>query len=124
MKVAYPTSHADAMALSHQQTTADVVKMNRLRDAMRDSSQVDFLYDGKLRVVEVHAIGTSTKDGSLVMRGFQVGGQASRPLPQWTLFSVGKMEILQTIATPSAAPREGYAQGDKQMAQIIAEIAL
>ena len=95
-----------------------------LASAMDDKHCVDFMYDGKYRVVEVHAIGTSPKDGSFVMRGLQVAGVASRPLPVWTLFSVNKMEVLGFMPLESQAPREGYAQGDKQMASIIHEIAL
>ena len=97
---------------------------NRLIDAMRNGHTVDFMYDGKYRVVEVHAVGTSTKDASLVMRGFQISGQASRPLPQWTLFSINKMELLEDKPQASEAPREGYTQGDKQMQVVIVELAL
>lgn len=93
-------------------------------DAMKEGHCVDFIYDGKYRVVEVHAVGTSTKDGSLVMRGLQIAGAASRPLPQWTLFSINKVEMFEARPQVSLAPREGYAMGDKQMATIVAELQL
>jgi hypothetical protein len=99
-------------------------KLGELEFAMLDDRTVEFTYDGKLRIVEVHAIGTSTKDGKLVMRGMQIGGTASRPLPQWTLFSLNKIEGLRVTEDVSAAPREGYAMGDSQMDTILAEIAL
>jgi hypothetical protein len=96
----------------------------RMRDAMRAEHCVAFAYDGKYRLVEVHAIGRSPKDGSLVMRGLQISGEASRPLPQWTLFTVAKMEGFDEVPQHSKAPREGYAMGDKQMAPVLTELAL
>ena len=92
--------------------------------AMQEGHAVDFIYDGKYRVVEVHAVGTSPKDGSLVMRGLQVAGAASRPLPQLTLFSINKVEMFEARPQVSLAPREGYAMGDKGMATVIAELQL
>jgi hypothetical protein len=83
---------------------------------------VSFTYDGKPRVVEVHAIGTSTKDGGLVMRGVQVAGGASRPLPQWTLFRLDQIRDLGNPLRESFAPRDGYRMGDSQMRFVIAEL--
>lgn len=97
--------------------------IGQLTRAMNEGKTVDFIYDGKLRVVEVHAIGLSSR-GEIVMRGFQVAGLASRPLPQWTLFVVNKMELVEIRATDSLAPREGYSQGDKQMSPVFVELAL
>lgn len=91
--------------------------------AMSEGRAVAFNYDGKARVVEVHAVGRSTA-GKLVMRGYQVDGKASRPLPQWTLFDLSKAESLSMTSRPSGAPREGYAMADKQMALIYAELVL
>jgi len=95
-----------------------------LLDALRAEKTVHFIYDRKIRVVEVHALGTSVKDASLVMRGYQVAGVASRPLPQWTLFSIAKIDAMTVGPEASQAPREGYSQGDKQMQIILAELAL
>jgi hypothetical protein len=100
------------------------VKTRKMLKAMYEAQAVEFTYDGKHRVVEVHAIGTSTKDESIIMRGFQTRGTASRPLPQWTLFSLSKVEDLKESTDESKAPREGYAQGDAQMLNILAEIVL
>jgi hypothetical protein len=98
---------------------------NVLQEGLRKKKVVQFKYDDKIRIVEVHAIGDSVKDGSLVMRGFQIGGEASRPLPQWTLFTVSKISEPQVLeAINSLAPREGYTERDKQMSKIIAEIKL
>lgn len=93
-----------------------------LSEAMEQGRSVNFVYDGKIRVVEVHAIGTSTKDGSLVMRGYQVAGHASRPLPIWSLYTIEKIETLTLGTEASLAPRPGYKRGDKQMDTILVEL--
>jgi hypothetical protein len=98
--------------------------VNDMVTAMRRDRTVHFIYDGKPRTVEVHAIGTSTKDGGLVMRGVQVAGGASRPLPQWTLFRLDRITGLSEDFTESQAPRDGYTMGDSQMSLIIAELDL
>jgi hypothetical protein len=95
----------------------------RLIASAESENVVDFMYGDKYRVVEVHAVGLSTA-GKLVMRGYQIAGAASRPLPQWTLFEIGKMDLLEERPQVSQAPREGYVEGDKQMTPVIAEIAL
>jgi hypothetical protein len=97
---------------------------SQLIEAMAQGGTVDFMYDGKYRVVEVHAVGRSPKDQSLVMRGYQLAGAASRPLPQWTLFSINKIDMLEQRPQRSEAPREGYAMGDKQMSPVLAQLAL
>jgi hypothetical protein len=96
-----------------------------LTTALTQGRTVAFDYDDKPRVVEPHAIGTSTKDGSIIMRAYQVAGESSRPLPCWALFTVDKMvnvEISPFVL--SEAPREGYKMNDKQMSSIIAQIEL
>lgn len=96
---------------------------DQMIDALYGGHVVDFMYDGKYRVGEVHAVGQSAT-GKLVARVYQFDGRASRPLPQWTLFDLGKVELLEQKAVRSQAPREGYAEGDKQMPVVIAEIVL
>lgn len=95
-----------------------------LIDALRRDRTVMFAYDDKPRVVEIHAIGTSTKDAGIVVRGYQVGGDASRPLPAWHLFRLDRIPPHTLAIGPrtSEAPRPGYARGDRQMADIIAQI--
>ena len=95
-----------------------------IEQAMADDKCVRFTYDGKVRVVAAHTIGTSKKDGVLSLRGVQVAGGASRPLPQWTLFRFDKMVDVTVDTTPSAAPFTGYVQGDSGMDSIVTEIAL
>jgi len=82
------------------------------------------LYEGKPKTIEVHAVGLSVKDDAPVIRGYQIDGEASRPLPCWALLRVDKIEEAGLGALKSDAPRPGYAPGDKQMSKIIKEITL
>lgn len=86
--------------------------------AMADAVCINFDYDGKNRTVEAHALGRSTKDGSLVMRGFQTDGEREG----WALFSLDKIEAIEIQYDSSEAPREGYKMGDKQMDPVLVEI--
>ena len=102
-----------------------LTRLETLAHAIRSKRTVSFIYDDRTRIVEVHAVGNSTKDGSVVMRGFQVAGESSRPLPAWALYTIAKMDALTLLAFPdSEAPRPGYKMDDKQMSSIIAQIEL
>lgn len=103
----------------------NAAKISTLRAGALADLRVEFTYDDLPRTVEVHAVGRSTKDGSLVLRGYQTGGESSRDdLPQWKLFTVDKIRSLTITLENSQAPREGYVQSDKQMGEILTEIAL
>lgn len=94
-----------------------------LKEALTKGLTVSFVYDERPRIVEVHAVGHSTKDASLVMRGFQVAGESSRPLPGWALFTLAKVDALSLSPSPlSEAPRPGYAMNDKQMREVLFQI--
>lgn len=99
--------------------------INDLIIALNEGRTAAFIYDDRQRVVEVHAIGHSTKDNSVIMRGYQVAGQSSRPLPAWALFTLDKITALTLSAfVDSDAPREGYKMGDRQMTVILSQIEL
>lgn len=118
MRVRTPT-------LTEQQVSPDLPGFEQLApicDAMRNEKTVSFVYDGKPRVVECHAVGTSTKDGGLVLRGVQIAGGASRPLPQWTLFRLDRFNNFSVDPLASQAPRDGYTVGDSQMKVIVGEL--
>lgn len=90
-------------------------------EALEGAHTLRVLYEGKMKTIEVHAVGLSTKDDAPVIRGFQVDGEASRPLPCWALLRVDKIEEASFDIFKSEAPRPDYAQGDKQMSKIIAQ---
>lgn len=87
---------------------------------------LSFVYDDKPRILEVHAIGASTKDGSALIRGFQVAGESSRPLPCWALFRADEMKEIEVLDDLSLAPRvlEGYALNDKQMNPVYIQVSI
>jgi len=92
--------------------------------AIQHAALLSFVYDEKPRTVEVHAYGTSVKDGAPVIRAWQVAGESSRPLPCWALMRVENIQEFEiAAANTSHAPRDGFKPGDKQMREIFAEVA-
>lgn len=83
-------------------------------------------YDDKDRTIEVHAIGRSTKDDALVIRGYQVDGESSRPLPCWALLRLDGVQDSEVLLhVKSQAPRiaEGFnPSGDKQMSVVLTQL--
>lgn len=107
--------------------TEQVAVMLLLRSALVENKQIAFEYEGQLRIVEVHALGTSTKDGGLVVRGYQVAGESSSSDGDrvWRLFRLDKFDTYpRVLSSPSKAPREGYAQEDRQMSVVLSQIIL
>lgn len=104
----------DALALAKVTRRDLITKLGILRGALIGGLAASFIYDGKERIVDVHAVGTSTKDGGLVMRGTQDG--------QWKLFRVEGMEGLGISFTDSKAPHEGYVTDDAQMKSVIFQL--
>ena len=87
-----------------------------------DSKRVlEFKYDSLPRVVEPHAHGTSSR-GNEVFRGFQTEGQSSEGTLGWKLFTVAKIESLQTSESSFDFPRPGYVKGDKGMHPVHCEL--
>lgn len=90
--------------------------------AIEERRTLSFIYKDKIRVVEVHAYGRSIRNNKHVIRGYQIAGLSSQPLPAWNLFFVEDMHHISFGAEPSAAPREGFRPGDRSMAHIFAEV--
>jgi hypothetical protein len=84
---------------------------------------LDVRYDGLDRLVEVHAIGMSTK-AKPVMRVWllEAGQSHDQSGSQWRLMSLAKVESCRMIDVKSQAPREGYKRGDLGMIRIFAEV--
>lgn len=95
--------------------------INLAVEAIDRAHTLRVLYDGKMKTIEVHAVGLSIKDNAPVIRGFQIDGEASRPLPCWALLRVDKIEEATMDIFKSLAPRPGYALNDKQMSKVIAQ---
>jgi hypothetical protein len=105
----------------------EVKALLRILSGLVSMRQVAFDYNGALRIVEVHAIGTSTRNGEFLVRGYQVAGESnSKPDESegWRLFNVNKIENVRLLATRVQEPRPGYTQGDSQLGELLAEIKL
>lgn len=93
-------------------------------EAITTRATLSFNYDDRPRVIEVHAVGLSNKTGELCIRGYQVAGESSRPLPTWALFSAAKIDAPSLSLIPlSQAPRPGFSPGDKAMSTIFSEVS-
>jgi len=91
-----------------------------LANAIAHKQILTFDYDGMSRIVEPHAVGHTGK-GKLVLRGYQPDGETQRGLG-WKLFSADKVQNLVVTEARFPTHREGYRMGDKQIAQIIAQL--
>jgi hypothetical protein len=90
--------------------------------ALHAGKCLELQYDGYSRVVEVHAVGTSTAN-NLVMRVFQIrGGSVSGERTGWKLMRLDEAISAHVIDEPSQAPRSGYKRGDRDMVVIRCQI--
>ena len=79
-------------------------------------------YDGFSRIVEVHAVGISTANNPC-MRVYQVrGGSVSGEPVGWKMMTLDKAFTAHLSEEISQAPRQGYAQNDRSMSVIHAQL--
>jgi hypothetical protein len=91
-------------------------------EALQLGKCLELQYDGFTRVVEVHAVGTSTA-GNPVMRVWQVrGGSVHNEPVGWKLMRLDEANGVTILNEASAAPRPGYKPGDKGMTSILCQI--
>jgi hypothetical protein len=91
-------------------------------EALNAGKCLEISYDGFRRVVEVHAVGT-TSDGNPVMRAWQVrGGSKSGTTSGWKILSLEKTWSYSILDEDSLAPRPQYKRGDKAIAHIRCQI--
>ena len=91
-------------------------------EALRLKKCLEVIYDDYTRVVEVHAVGTSTA-GHLVMRVWQVrGGSVHNEPVGWKLLRLDEAVRLGILNEESSAPRRGYKQGDKGLSVILCQL--
>lgn len=94
----------------------------QLLQAVNNLCVVSFVYDGKVRIVEPHAVGTN-KNGELIMRAYQTDGESATNPMAWKLFTVSKIENLALCPDfKSLAPRDGYKPDDRAMVTILAQL--
>ncbi|MDZ4784859.1 MAG: hypothetical protein SGJ02_02160 [bacterium] len=81
--------------------------VNIIAAAINTKKVLSIIYDGYGRIVEPHAIGTST-EGCILLRAFQSeGGSNHGGIPEWRLFDVSKIGRLDTTGCRFSAPRQG-----------------
>lgn len=90
-------------------------------DALSAGKRLTISYDGHTRVVEVHAVGTSTA-GNPVMRAFQVSCTKAGGNGVWRLFRLDKTWRFSISDERSEAPRRGYVPNDSDIAIIRCQI--
>jgi predicted DNA-binding transcriptional regulator YafY len=81
-----------------QETPMPSTTYSLLRNAILDEQQVDCIYDGRVRELCPHIIGTNRR-GEEVVLAWQFAGESSGPLPQW--------RCLKLANVSNARAREG-----------------
>lgn len=98
--------------------------INLLRSALEAKTVWRFDYDGMVRVVEPHALGTNKK-GELILRAFQVDGDSASNGQGWKLFVLERATQIEVLENgDSQAPRPGYKPGDRAMVEILSELPI
>lgn len=91
-------------------------------EALHAARVLELRYDGYIRQVEVHAVGTSTA-GNSVMRCWQVrGGSVHNEPVGWKMMRLDEAIGTHLTDETSQAPRPGYKRNDSQMTHIIAQV--
>jgi hypothetical protein len=91
-------------------------------EALNKGVCLELRYSGFSRIVEVHAVGTSTA-GNPVMRAWQVrGGSVSNEPVGWKLMRLDEAAGAALTTERSLAPRPGYKQGDRGMTRIFCQL--
>lgn len=91
-------------------------------DALGKGLRLELRYDGFSRIVEVHAVGT-TSDGNGIMSVWQVrGGSESGERQGWKNMRLDETFSAHVIDEKSEAPRHGYKRGNKAIAFIKCQI--
>jgi hypothetical protein len=93
------------------------------RDAINHRQIVRFAYDGFERVVIPTAYGLNWGTGNELVRAYQVaGGDATRPIPAWSLFNTAKMVGASTTGEQFGSIPPGYTRNDSAMDVIFAQL--
>jgi len=79
--------------------------------ALRAGVCLGFVYNGRRRLAEVHAVGVNTQ-GHAAMSTFQVEGDSgSGPIPDWRSFRLDACSEAALSDVPSRAPRPDFRPG-------------
>jgi hypothetical protein len=93
------------------------------RDAINGHQLVRFSYEGFERVVIPAAYGCNHRTGNELVRAYQVaGGDATRPIPTWSLFNIAKIVGASTTGEQFGSIPPGYTRNDSAMDVIYAQL--
>ena len=95
-----------------------------ITEAIKNKNILQFMYDDKLRIVEPHVFGTSTKeDSSDLLRAYQImGGSNSDNDLGWRLFSIDKINDINLSENTFDVARKYYNPDDSAMEEIYINI--
>jgi hypothetical protein len=89
---------------------------NNLCGAIQNRNIIEFIYDGKKRVVEPYCFGLNKSTGNKMLRAFQVGGfSSSGKSTDWKLYVVSKLQNLIVTEQIFEVNRSGYNPNDKDI---------
>lgn len=97
---------------------------NIIINAIENRLLLEFIYKGRLRVVEPHTLGINLKDNE-VLSAYQIDGESdSIEIPDWGLFTISKISDLKILDSTFDKPRflEGFKRDSAKMKTIIREL--
>jgi len=90
--------------------------------AIRERKIAAFQYEGKFRVVEIHAFGAAAGQGDDIILGWQTGGfSRSGRLPGWRLFNVDRISEFE-LAVQGFTPSPGQADNDPRFRKVTLKV--
>lgn len=92
--------------------------VNTICGAISEMRLVQFSYQGSMRVVEPHTVGTDQK-GHLALCGWQLSGGSA---VSWRNYHLDEMSALRTLDETFDGPREGYNRADKRFATVSCQL--
>lgn len=75
--------------------------------AISERRTISFLYSGKPRTADPHALYSHATTGTILVDAFQRDGDSSGPLPAWRQFRLGQIEALE-LTDATFAPALGW----------------
>lgn len=110
-------------ALANAPETASSEMHEELIRAVNERRVIQFVYQGRPRIVEPHAYGVVASTGDTALHAYQTQGEsASGTPPGWRTFAVAKIERLRVVETRFKGPRPGYAVGRPAFSPLWVEV--
>lgn len=94
-----------------------------IRLAILERRCLQFLYEGRLRIVEPYVYGT--KAGKVQILTQQIAGESKsgNKLPNWRRFDVAKISSIEVLEQIFRPPRDAYALQDTGFDSVLAAVA-